>query len=651
MELGQPVSDHATLQATNVGGIRETTVEFSPGVTLLVGRNATNRTSFLQAVMAVLGSRNASIRGDADEAAVELTLGDETYTRRLSREAGGVVTAGDPYLDDPDVADLFAFLLESNEARRAVAVDADLRELIMRPVDTDEIQAEIDRLVEKRDGLQSELDELDELKGKLPALEAERKDLKSQIEATKQDLEATEAELAAADADIDESREETSALDETLERLRSKRSTLDDVRYELETEQESLEATARDQRELEARLADLPDVPEGAVDERDAEIRRLRKEHQRVESEVNELQSVISFNEEMLDETGTGAFEGVAGANEGADADDVTGRLLGDDAVTCWTCGSSVDEAQIEATLAQLRDRSQETVSRANELEAEIESVREEKAEYAEAKRERDRLEGRLETVAREQEQAEERIATLRERRAQLTEEIESLQADVDARERDEYGAVLELHTEANELEYELGALETEFERVDENVRQIASRIAEQDDIERQREAVADEIASLRTKIERIEQTAIDEFNEHMDSVLQILGYANLERIWIERVQRDVRDGRRTVTENAFELHVVRTSASGAAYEDTVDHLSESEREVTGLIFALAGYLAHDVYETVPFVLLDSLEAIDSERIAALVDYLDDYAGYLLVALLPEDAAALDDGYERVTEI
>ncbi len=52
------------------------------------------------------------------------------------------------------------------------------------------------------------------------------------------------------------------------------------------------------------------------------------------------------------------------------------------------------------------------------------------------------------------------------------------------------------------------------------------------------------------------------------------------------------------------------------AYEDTLRHLSESEREVTGFVFALAGYLVHDVHEQVPFMLLDSLEAIDSDRIA-----------------------------------
>jgi len=68
-------------------------------------------------------------------------------------------------------------------------------------------------------------------------------------------------------------------------------------------------------------------------------------------------------------------------------------------------------------------------------------------------------------------------------------------------------------------------------------------------------------------------------------------------------------------------------------------------------VFALAGYLVHEVYETVPFMLLDSLEAIDSERIAALIEYVADYAEFLVAALLPEDAQPLDSAYARVTEI
>jgi DNA repair exonuclease SbcCD ATPase subunit len=647
MEIEQVTDHDATLRAENIGGIEETTVSFTPGVTVLVGRNATNRTSFLQAVMAALGSENVAVKGDADEAAVELSIGDETYTRQFRRRGDGIASSGEPYLDDPDPADLFAFLLESNEARRAVAANADLREVIMRPVDVDDIRAEIDGLVERRDALVSELDELDSLKRKLPPLEEKRRDLRSQIEDKKAELRAKQDELAAADATVDESRDEASELDEKLDELGSKRSALDDARYELETEQESLEAITRDQRELERELADLPDVPDGRIDEIESEIRQLRDEKQRVTSRVNELQGVIGFNEEMLDDAESAAFDDLGDADD----DDVTGQLLAADDVTCWTCGSSVEREQIEATLDQLRDRSQTAVGRAKDLEDEIAELEAEKRDYEQSRRERDRLEDRLSAIEREQGEIEARIEDLRERRETLIDEIEAIQAEVEELEDDDASAVLDLHKAVNELEYELGKLENDLERVDSNVTEIEDRLADQDEIEREREAVSDEIESLRTKIERIEESAVEQFNDHMDTVLALLDYDNLDRIWIERVQRDVREGRRTVTKTVFELHVIRTSASGAAYEDTVDHLSESEREVTGLVFALAGYLAHEVYEALPFVVLDSLEAIDSERIATLVEYLDDYTGYLLVALLPEDAAALSDEYERITDI
>ena len=68
-------------------------------------------------------------------------------------------------------------------------------------------------------------------------------------------------------------------------------------------------------------------------------------------------------------------------------------------------------------------------------------------------------------------------------------------------------------------------------------------------------------------------------------------------------------------------------------------------------MFALAGYLVHDLHETVPVMLLASLEAVDADRIATLVDYFKEHIDYLIVALLPEDAAALDKNYQRITNI
>jgi len=134
------------------------------------------------------------------------------------RQGQDIFADGDPYLDDPTLADLFAFLLESNEARQAVTTGHELRDLIMRPVDTEQIKTEIDQLVGERQRLEQE------------------------------------------------------------------------------------------QRELEDESDDLPETPVGDMSELDAEIRRLRQQKQQLVADVNELQSVIGFNGEMLDEGASGTF-------------------------------------------------------------------------------------------------------------------------------------------------------------------------------------------------------------------------------------------------------------------------------------------------------------------------------------------------------
>ena len=80
MSKAQVSKQPVEVQVANIGGINETEVSFSPGVTILTGRNATNRTSFLWAIMAALGSESISLkRGDANDGHVELTIDDNTY--------------------------------------------------------------------------------------------------------------------------------------------------------------------------------------------------------------------------------------------------------------------------------------------------------------------------------------------------------------------------------------------------------------------------------------------------------------------------------------------------------------------------------------------------------------------------------------------
>ncbi|MFT4947521.1 MAG: DNA repair ATPase RecN, partial [Natronomonas sp.] len=311
-----------SVSAEHVGGIDETRVEFAPGVTVLTGRNATNRTSLLLAIMAALGSDVRPLKADAESGRVELRVDGDRFTRTLDRKGDHVVAGGDPYLDDPGLADLFAFLLERNEARRAVEQGDDLRELIMRPVDTDEIQRRIDRAVAEKSRVEDELAELDSLSEEKTRLVQKRSRLEGDIEEKRAEREASIAEIEAADANVEETREEKAELEEKLSDLQTVRSELEDVRYSIETQRESLTALRDERDEIDAKL-DSVEAPAGEADEIRQRIDHLRGRKEALDASVDELQSILQFNDEMLDENGSNPLDSMVDEDD----DDVTDQL------------------------------------------------------------------------------------------------------------------------------------------------------------------------------------------------------------------------------------------------------------------------------------------------------------------------------------
>jgi len=646
-------SSVAHFDVTNIGGIDETAVDIPPGVTVLTGKNATNRTSFLQSIMAAMGSTQATLKGDADEGRVALTYGDEVYERTLTRAGDAVQFDGEGYLDDPAVADLFAFLLETNEARRSVARGDDLREIIMRPVDIDAIRSEVEQLEAEKGEINDELATVESRQRDLPDLEQRRTELREQIEEKREKLAEREEEIDNSSRDIEESRQEQDVLEEKLDELRSTRSDLESVRRDIEAQQESISSLKRERSDLEDELEELPETPMGDQQHLEDEIASLRDQRQRLNSEISDLQSLIQYNEERLEEEDYDVIQSLEDAPEGSGGA-VTEQLLeseDEESVVCWTCGSTVDREQIEDTVDRLQDLRRGKVEDLNDIKSELDDLKTDQREAEKKQRRRENVERKIQETETEIERREEQISSLKNRREELTDDVESLEDEVDNLESEDFDEILALHREANQLEFEIDSLESDLDDVSAEIEEIEEMVNRADDLRDERDALIEELTDKRTKIDQIEANAVDQFNEHMDAILGILEYENLERIWIERVEQTVREGRQKVDRTVFELHIVRTTENGAAYEDTIEHLSESEREVTGLIFALAGYLVHDLHESVPFMLLDSLEAIDSARIAELVEYFADYAEHLVVALLPEDAQALDDDFNRITSI
>ena len=156
------------------------------------------------------------------------------------------------------------------------------------------------------------------------------------------------------------------------------------------------------------------------------------------------------------------------------------------------------------------------------------------------------------------------------------------------------------IYSSGPKLEFELNRLQREREEI----KEVEGRLAERKQLDAQCEEIQNKLADLRG---RIEEQAIEEFNAYMERDLELLDYTNITRIWLECRETQLRK----VTKSVSGLHVTRSTDSSAIYKDTIDHLSESEREFPVSVFGLAGYLAHYHYESIPIMLLDSLEIID----------------------------------------
>ncbi|MXR51926.1 chromosome segregation protein SMC [Halovenus sp. WSH3] len=627
--------ERVDLSVSNIGGIDDTTVTLSAGVTVLSGRNATNRTSLLQGLMAALGSEQATLK--ADETTGRATLeADETYTAALERRQNTVRYGGEPFLDDPELADLFAFLLESNEARRAVARGADLRELIMRPVDTAAINDEITRLESEKRDLDDRLSELETLERRLPDLEQTRHRLEEEAEELRTELAELRDRLDTAEFDPAEGEDREARLREKLDAVQDARSELERVRDRIETERESIEALREERKSLREQLDELTADTETDLSQLSAEIDRLRSQKSDLDDEIAQLRQTIQFNQRRLDGSDP-VF---------SDAGDLTRQLLSEGGeVTCWTCGSTVHSDRIEQTVDQLRELRQAKVAERSDIEADLEELRARKERIESDRRERSELTDRLDAVEAEIDRREDRKADLETRRTELSDRLETLETAVDRLDPADHEYLADVQKRVSELSVELEETERQLADTETEIDRIQRRIDDRERLRERREEVADRLTELRTRIDRLEAEAVEQFNTHMATLLELLGYENIERIWIKRLDPEEQP------RPSFELRIVRTTEDGTAYQDSIDHLSESEREVTGLVFALAGYLVHDLHESVPVMVLDSLEAIDSERIATLVEYFREFVQYLVVALLEEDAQALADDHDVVSEI
>ena len=598
------------LELENVGGIEHKELSLTAGPTFIQGPNAANKSSFLRGLLFALGSRTVPIRSGADEARVTLTVDGREVERVARRTGSGIETEGEAWVADPDDVTLlerFAGLLGTNALRSAVARNESVESLLKEPMDVEVLERERERKVGRKRDFTAELESAGDVEGRLEATEQDLADKRER-------LETLESELAELRKERD-----PGETDDVLQDLREERTALRSEAAECETQAEELEAAID---RLEKRRTDLvADLEEAREAADGVDVEALKRERESVRSELEDvterldvLQSVLTANREMLDSEFTGALGSEAG-------------LMGDE-VTCWACGQPASVEDIAETVEELVGLVEADKRRTREREPEIEALTEEIERAREADREVRRLEGEREAVERKLEERRDSLEERRERRQAIRERLAELDEAVAARRADQASEQSDLAEAIEETRVEAERLRREVERLEETRESLRERHRE---LQRKREAIdrlSEEVAALTDRIENRERELRTVFNETMDELLAELDFEAIERVWLD---------------GEFDLVVAR-EIDDRTRSDAVEHLAESEREMVGLVLALAGFVTYDVDDVSPVLVLDSLGAFDAERTRRLVDYFADETDYLVATVHPESAveAAFD---------
>jgi DNA repair exonuclease SbcCD ATPase subunit len=651
----QQVVPELSVSVSNVGGIETTDRQLPPGVTVLSGENATNRSSFLRALATGLGADVATLKGDAPEGTITVEIGEETYTRTLRRQGRETIYEGDPYLTETDAirkAELFAFLFSENSIRRFVrdsGEGVELRDLLMEPVDTDAIETRIDDLLREKRQLEDERDAAEKATQNLSALQREREALDDELDSLAEEIETLEAEIATFERSLESAEEESSELEQArqeLTELRQSRTTLErklsrkrDAREEVESELEALTAPEGDIDSLEQRRASLEDE-RSRLDDQIARIQSEIKEPLvEIRGVISELQAESSELKDALEYLPTeelGLSEGPLAAL--SDSGGPTDQLVEADSQVCLACGSQVPAERFETLDTQYGEMVSGVNTVLNEkrqkrrsIETELEEVRNELSEIESHEQKKEELERRRASLETD-------IDSLSEELAEVSDAIEDQQTTVQELGREENDELIERHEALARARTKREEKQNEHEEIEEAIEATREKHAEIESIGTEIESIEAEISELRSRVGELERSLKREFNEHIGEVLEILEFENIEEIAIRDQKETVREGRRTVEKTVFDLEVTRAGEDGT-YQGRLEQLSESETELLGVIIALSGYLVHDVGEVCPVMLLDSVDALDAGRLRGLFEYMSRYQEYLVAALHPEDVA------------
>lgn len=634
--------DQATVVVNDIGGVDHAEVELKPGITTLSGANATNRSSILQALNEALGGTLGSVRrgADGDEGHVELIINNDVYTRTLKQHKDSISRGGDPYTDNVTAVNLYASLLEHNEIRQLIetgditTIDAKLADLLMAPLDVESIQAKIEQHQQRKQEIEDRLEEIEAAKEELPELEEQRQTKQAEVTDLKDEIAAKREQIADLDLDWDAAEQ----AQEQLDALQAAQEELRDIEVTIEQKERTVE-------ESKQRLADIREkrdsvetsIEEMSVPEEDA-IDTLAERREQLEHVASLFGNLVKTNRMLLN-----VDRGINLPDEfrvDEEEEDVTAALVpGSQSMICPICGNTVERDTINDRLSDIQSRVTEYHNEVEDIEERQEELRSQRQKLKELHQERESLENDIRRIEFRIEEDIQRIEELEDERDEKQAEVDNLRKQAEQIRERRNRELETLYDEIAELQSKRADAKTDIDRLEVQIGEHESVISEEETLRDKKDELERRIEEQRSRVNRVEKRIQDATSTHMEALVERLEYHRIEGI---RIDRKPADNPAELSE--FELVVARRREDGVIImENDLSTLSESERSLVALVVALAGYVAHEITTDVPFLLLDSIEQFDADRLDRFLEYVREQVDvqYIVTALLPEDAKAI----------
>ncbi|MFB6283412.1 MAG: hypothetical protein ABEK59_05690 [Halobacteria archaeon] len=427
------------MEVENLGGIESDSFVFNLGVNILTGPNSSNKTSVLEALSCVLGGSKGSLRAEADNGCVKLEVGEDNYVVEFERHNGKVVKSGETYLENAGEEELFGFLLEDNPPRVAAEKGENLYDVMMDPINTNEIEREKRRQIQKKETKQKKIREIEEKKSKIPEHKERLEEVESRKQKKKTELEDIEEEITEKKEKLRGLKEESNEKRERKHSdMLSKKSEHEKSVKKLESRMESLKSQIEAKTEnLEKKKKLLSDIekPDAKVRDKRKEIEELKNERLKYNDYVSTLERQINVNRDMVEEDVeviSRVIDGTRKENLGVDIDGLFGDGSGGNDYLCWGCGRPASREVLEEFIEDLvsikkeKEREKREIGRKIEmLEEEVREFEDKKQRFNDLEKTVSVLENEIQSLKKKHEDRREVLQEEKERLRKVEEELE----------------------------------------------------------------------------------------------------------------------------------------------------------------------------------------------------------------------------------